>query len=372
MEITYNELYKMNKIEARKKIIQAYIKLESFSKVATLFNTSRNVVKKFVFRYQQDGVSGLEDKSRKPYNSPRQTDSVIENLVLKYRKKTNMGRLELSNVIRREEKQYISPHTIRHILRRNKKTRRKRKKAKYGKSLFIDYQNIKELQYFQIDTKEILDYKALPRKVYRNIMMRKLVNYQFTAIDVKTRVKFIAYAKEKNQINGRFFMMLVAFWLRLYGINHKLYFQTDWGQEFGGFSIRKLAQLQKKYFDPMGIEHWHSRKGKWWDNAYVERSHLTDDQLLYVPYGGDMKNNEDLINMARKYMYYYNKMRAHMGKGMNMTPYQKLKKNKQFKKLPLSIIKFPITILDKYSVDFYLEFDKLISSCPGNDVLAND
>jgi transposase InsO family protein len=67
----------------------------------------------------------------------------------------------------------------------------------------------------------------------------------------------------------------------------------------------------------MGIEHWHSRKGKWWDNAYVERSHLTDDQLLYVPYGGKMKNNDDLVDMARKYMYYYNKYSVLLNKSIN-------------------------------------------------------
>lgn len=362
----------MNSLEARKKLIQMYYTLKSFRKTAARFHTSRIIVRKFVRRYEKEGVSGLEDKSRRPKHCPRQISSELEALVIKYRKKTNMGRLELSNVIRREEKKHISPNTIRNVLRRNKMTRKKRKRAKYGKSLFIDYQYLKELQYFQIDTKEILDYKALPKKAYRNIMMRKLAKFQFTAIDVKTRIKFIAYAKEKNQINGRFFMMLVAFWLRLYKINHKLYFQTDWGQEFGGFSIRKLDQLQKKYFTPMGIEHWHSRKGKWWDNAFVERSHLTDDQLLYVPYGADMKSDEDLLSMARKYMYYYNKMRVHMGKGMNMTPYHKLKNSDRFKDLPLSVIKFPIVVLDKFAVDFYLEFDKLITSYPGNDVLAND
>jgi len=149
-------------------------------------------------------------------------------------------------------------------------------------------------------------------------------------------------------------MLLVGFWIRMNGYKHKLYFQTDWGSEYGGFSIKKLKKLEERYFEPMGIEHWHSRKGKWWDNGYVERSHLTDDQLLYVPYGDKIKSKEELIEMARKYMYYYNAMRPHMGKGMNRkTPYEKLKASKWYKDVRESIIKFPIIILDKYAIEFF-------------------
>ena len=61
-----------------------------------------------------------------------------------------------------------------------------------------------------------------------------------------------------------------------------------------------------------------------------------------------------------------------MGKGMNMTPLQKLRKSKKFSNIRNSIVKFPAIILDKYSVDFFFEYDKLFSNYPGNDVLTND
>ena len=48
MELTYYELYKMNKLEARKKLIQMYFQLKSFSAVALMFQTTRNTVRKFV------------------------------------------------------------------------------------------------------------------------------------------------------------------------------------------------------------------------------------------------------------------------------------------------------------------------------------
>ncbi len=374
MEISYNELYKINKIEARRKLINIYLETKSIRRTAKILDTSRFIVRKFIKRYNKDGDEGLEDKSRKPKVSPKQTARHIEEKVIKQREKSNMGIYEIAKVLEREANIKISPYTIRNILKRYKYTKKKRKRAKYGKSMYVDYAEIKELQYFQIDTKDILDYKALPREAYMNFLRKnELPKYQFSAIDVKSRIKYISYGYSKNQMNGIYFMMLVGFWIRMRGYKHKLYFQTDWGSEYGGFSKRKLEGLKKRYFEPMGIEHWHSRKGKWWDNAYVERSHLTDDQLLYVPYGAKIKDKEELIEMARKYMYYYNVMRPHMGKGMNFrSPYDKLKSSRRYRHERESIVKFPVIILDKYAVDFFLEYDKLLNTYPGNDVSAHD
>ena len=39
---------------------------------------------------------GLKDRSRRPYNSPRQTPKEIEELVLKARKETGLGRKRLA------------------------------------------------------------------------------------------------------------------------------------------------------------------------------------------------------------------------------------------------------------------------------------
>jgi len=71
-------------------------------------------------------------------------------------------------------------------------------------------------------------------------------------------------------------------------------------------------------------------------------------------------------------MYYFNKIIVHSGKGMNITILDKLKLNLEFKHLLLSFINFPIIILDYYSVDFFLEYDKLSLSFRGQNLLAQD
>lgn len=52
--------------------------------------------------------------------------------------------------------------------------------------------------------------------------------------------------------NGLTFMLLVAAWLRAFGVKHQLFFQTDNGAEFGGSATsHKRKPIQKLIFD-----HW--------------------------------------------------------------------------------------------------------------------
>ena len=63
--------------------------------------------------------------------------------------------------------------------------------------------------------------------------------YQWTAIDVKTRLRFISYSYEKTFTNGLMFMLLLIYFVRSFGIEHKITLQTDNGEEFGGKSVDK-------------------------------------------------------------------------------------------------------------------------------------
>jgi hypothetical protein len=90
------------------------------------------------------------------------------------------------------------------------------------------------LQYFQIDSKHIADAKTLPEKAYAAIFKYKLPKYQFTAIDIRTRMRILCFADELSFANGFSFMLYVAFLMRALGIRHRIFFQTDNGSEFGG------------------------------------------------------------------------------------------------------------------------------------------
>ncbi|MDN5364602.1 MAG: hypothetical protein PWQ91_1664, partial [Eubacteriales bacterium] len=86
-------------------------------------------------------------------------------------------------------------------------------KTRNGQSrYYVNLSACKPLQFWQIDTKYIADQHALPTKAYAPILPNKLPKYQFSATDVKTRIRFIAYASELTFKNGLTFLLFLAHW----------------------------------------------------------------------------------------------------------------------------------------------------------------
>jgi transposase len=235
IQLTYQELYRISSVEARKILLQTFRKTGgNFLRTAKELGCSRNTVKKFV-RRQEKGLP-LEDLSRRPRHSPCQTAKEVEELVVKERKLTNFGCLRLAYHIRKEHGLQLSSFTIRNILRRHKLTRPKRRRGNFRSISYYDWDKIYPLQHFQIDLKVITDQKSLPWATYQHIQRYKLPPYQWTAIDPYTKTKFLAYSSfgtlrslrtegyEKSFSNGLTFMLFIHLWLRGFGVTHQLFF----------------------------------------------------------------------------------------------------------------------------------------------------
>lgn len=108
MELSYQEVYTMNKTEARRLLIQTYLRTGSIAQTARLWQTSRQVVRKWVRRFQAEGKAGLADRSRRPHSCPRQTPPAVEAKVVQLREQTGSGRERLSRLSGREK---LSPPT---------------------------------------------------------------------------------------------------------------------------------------------------------------------------------------------------------------------------------------------------------------------
>ncbi|MEM2144799.1 MAG: hypothetical protein QW279_05525 [Candidatus Jordarchaeaceae archaeon] len=78
-------------------------------------------------------------------------------------------------------------------------------------------------------------------------------------------------------------MLLLIYFGRSLGVDHKITLQTDNREEFAGKSVDKLAYLNQKVFTPLRAELLHIPKGKKEYQAFVERSHQTDDNEFYIP-----------------------------------------------------------------------------------------
>lgn len=177
MDISYKEIYAMNKEEARKQVVDTYFTVGSISQVARLWHTSRNVIRKWVRRFEQRGKEGLKDEPRKPHSSPHKVSDDIEQKVLEARKKTGYGRKRLAWHLAREKGIILSPNTIRHILNRHGfKGRRKPREVFYPAHWAWETESPFSLA--QVDTKDVLDKGTLGTKLWTHMVRRKLPRYQ--------------------------------------------------------------------------------------------------------------------------------------------------------------------------------------------------
>ena len=83
-DLAYGEVYAMNKVQARQKLVETYSKTKSISETARIWHTSRQVVRKWVKRYQKEGEAWLIDRSRRPHKMPEKTSSEIGERVMAF------------------------------------------------------------------------------------------------------------------------------------------------------------------------------------------------------------------------------------------------------------------------------------------------
>lgn len=360
MELSYREVYRMNPQEARKKLIETYQETGSLSETARRWGTSRHLVRKWVRRFQAEGEAGLHDRSRRPQTSPRQTPKELEEKGVALHRETGYGRHRLSRELWVREGIRLSPHTIRHILRRHLRRPRTPRKVCYPAHWAWEQQ--KPFSLVQVDVKDIRDAKTLGPERVSHLQRFRLPRYQWTCLEGRTRLRFLAFSHQLTQTNALGFVGLVLFWLRAHGITQKVEWQTDWGSEWGGESPRKLDRLNARIFEPLGAKLVRFPLGRKGYNGRVERSHRTDDEEFYLPLLLRIRSEREFQVRAAQWIYHYNVHRPHMGEGMEgKSPWQKLVELGV--EVPREFALFMPVILDRISTDWVLG--------PGNDLLAH-
>lgn len=105
----------MNRIEARRRLVETYEKTGSIRETMRQWRTSRQVVRKWGRRHREEGEAGLRDRSRRPRHSPRCTSPEVEREVPEAWKETGYGRHRLAFYLTQRGLK-ISPHRRRGIL----------------------------------------------------------------------------------------------------------------------------------------------------------------------------------------------------------------------------------------------------------------
>ena len=228
MNLAYKEAYGMSWEAARMRLVQTYIETGRVAETARRWHTSRNVVRKWVEGYRAGGVEGLGYRSRRLHCSPSQTEAQTEEVVVEAKKATGYGRKRLAWYLWREKGLVLSPHTIRHILRRNGFRGHKTKR----KTFYPAHPAWEEEHPFslaQVDVKDMRDKGALGTKLWDHLAKRKLPRYPWTFLEGRTRLRSLAWSHEITLTNGLCFLGLVMRCLRGRGIEEEVAWQTDWG-----------------------------------------------------------------------------------------------------------------------------------------------
>ena len=81
--------------------------------IAKAMGISRNCVRKWLDRYQQEGEAGLSDRSSRPHSSPRRTSTEAERRIIEMRSQSRRGPDWIAAELG------IAPRTVSRVLARN-------------------------------------------------------------------------------------------------------------------------------------------------------------------------------------------------------------------------------------------------------------
>ncbi|MBY0280819.1 MAG: IS481 family transposase [Alphaproteobacteria bacterium] len=260
--------------------MELYQEIGDAGKVCRRCGISRSILRKWLKRYEEKGLDGLEDYSRKPINSPsRKIFSEQELIILSLRQERKLGVRRIQSELKRHHELSLSLATIHKILKKHQlpylqKKRNYRKQAKR------------------------YNCKLPGQRVQMDVC--KIANrlYQYTAIDDCTRYKVIALYKRRTAKNTLDFIENQVFYRLPFPIQR---IQTDRGQEFMAYEVQeKLLEWGIK-FRPVRPASPHL-------NGKVERSQRTDLDEFYSAVDIKDPNLEELLS---DWEFYYNWHRPH-------------------------------------------------------------
>jgi transposase InsO family protein len=278
--------------------------------VAKLCPHSKRSLERWVSAYKQGGDKALEPKSTQPKSQPHETAIRLKEEIISLRKKTKLCSQKLHWKLKKKGIN-VPVRTIGKIIKQEGLTRRYRTRkiqCKYIKPSLNPGELIE------------IDVKYVPHK------LNSRRYYQFTAIDVASRWRYLAiYDAQSNDVALQFLNDVIEkFTYPIQAI------KTDNGAIFTNryTGYLKSSDTLNPRLHPLDLEcqrlniiHYLIDPGKPAQNGTVERSHRSDQEHFYDC--NKFKSVTDLKRKIRVWNNYYNDL-EHCGlKGL--TPNEALK-----------------------------------------------
>ena len=338
----YRLIKDMSKFNLRLQMVTK-AKQASISEAARYYGTIRKTVRKWMKRYQQEGLKGLADKKRTPQHIPHKLSRQEEARVIALRQR------HPSWGARRLKERYKvkgSCSAIHRVIKQSKLIRPKKRRWRRRKDLSELKKKMFFFEHSQIDTKDLSDiYYYWPFMKHL-----RLPRYEYTLRELSTGTCFYAYANENNSTYASLFARYVIEHLKSYGINTaRIAWQTDNGSEYIGSVRKKMNRLSA--FEAMLKEHHieHSRippRASYLQGDVETFHRIVEDELYDIEaYESDIQ----FLGKTYAYQLYFNYIRKNRYRD-NKAPVEILRE--RFPRIKVDILNLPP-----------IRFENLLDTC---------
>ena len=262
----------------RLKWVQMYEATGHAGKTCLRCGISRPTLRKWYRRYKAEGLSGLQEQSRRPHRSSGQkvTDE-YEKLILDFRSNQNLGARRIQSELIWRHNLKLSLATIHKVLKKNEAPPLVRIKRKSGHKRYE---------------------RPIPGdRVQMDTMKVRPGLYQYTAVDDCSR--FIVAAVYKRRTAGNTLLFLEKVCEELPFPVQRI--QTDRGTEFFAHKVQKLMMEWAIKFRPVKPRSPHL-------NGKVERAQKTFLAEFYPSVDLDDPELQDRLD---EWVFHYNWLRGH-------------------------------------------------------------
>src|SRR5260370_1672967 len=199
---------------------------------ARLFQTTVPTVRKWLRRYQQQGLRGLIERSRAPHHQPGKTPAAVEQQVVALRQRLfTFGARRLI----REFDLPLSHRALERIWRQHGLLQKRQRKYQRKQDLAHIKATWRVFQQISADTKDLND---IPR-YWPQAQAFDLPAVDYTALEVLSGLLFWAFAQRRSAAASSVFAARIQQHLDRCGISLRdLVWQTDNGSEFIGGHYR--------------------------------------------------------------------------------------------------------------------------------------
>ena len=182
--------HKADKYDLRLRMVKHAI-VYGVKPTARLFKTTAKTVRKWLNRFKQERLAGLNELPRIPLNCPHKTSAILEKKIVRLRKDYPFMSAKR---LKRQHNLECSHEAIRRILNEHGLIKKTRKKHKRKKDLSKIKKRWKIFGQFTVDTKDLKD---IPH-YWPQMKALRLPKYQFTAREVRSGLMFLGFSNEKS------------------------------------------------------------------------------------------------------------------------------------------------------------------------------